>query len=261
MWESYSILKTHRNNKIDIFDFNLPLILKDEPNKHLYRKIKPMNFCAKILRKSIVTSVLIVFTIPLFAQFDFPVELEPEQISWEEARLDIFPVIETAEETPKDYSKTSSYRITMDYNKELQVSYKINTRNMYVFTRDIDIWGISADSLHKVAIANLINSCKGNLEFNTNYSRTLSEIILYKSDFDASLLLVPELWLPVAKEVLQTENVLIAIPKQGALYVLVPNSKEAQQELKKDVANLCYHDAPVISDRLFKYKKKKWIAY
>ena len=220
-----------------------------------------MNFCAKILRKSVLTSALIVFTVPLFAQFDIPIALEPEPISWEEARIDIFPVIETAEETPKYKSNNTWYRITMEYNKELQVSYKIKTPNRYVYTRDLELWGISADSLHKVAIANLINSCKGNLEFNTNYSRTLSEIILYKSDFDASLLLVPELWLPVAKEVLQTENVLIAIPKQGALYVLVPNSKEAQQELKKDVANLCYHDAPVISDRLFKYKKKKWIAY
>ncbi len=123
------------------------------------------------------------------------------------------------------------------------------------------MWGISADSLHKVAIANLTNSCKGNLEFNTNYSRTLSEIILYKSDFDASLLLVPELWLPVAKEILQTEEVLISVPKQGELYMLAQNSKEAREELKKDVANLCYHDARVISERLFKYKKTKWVPY
>lgn len=222
-----------------------------------------MNFCAKILRKSVLTSVLIVFTIPLFAQFDFLVELEPEPISWEEARLNIFPLIETAEENPRDYSNTSSYIITMDYNKELQVSYIIKTPNqsMYVNSEDLDLWGISADSIHKVAIANLINSCIGNLEFSTNYSRTLSEIILYNSDFDASLLLVPELWLPAAKEVLQTEDVVIAIPKRGVLYVLVPNSKDAQEELKKNLANLCYHDARVISDCLFKYKNKKWIAY
>lgn len=220
-----------------------------------------MNFCIKILRKCVLTSVLIVFTIPLFAQFDIPIALEPEQISWEEARLDIFPVIETAEKTPKYKSNNTWYRVRMDYNKELQVLYKIKTPNLYVYTRDLELWGVSADSIHKVAIANLINSCKGNLEFNTNYSRTLSEIILYKSDFDASLLLVPELWLPVAKEILQTEEVLISVPKQGELYMLAQNSKEAREELKKDVANLCYHDARVISERLFKYKKTKWVPY
>ena len=125
----------------------------------------------------------------------------------------------------------------------------------YVQNRHLRDAQMSLDKLHHVAIANLVERCRGNLQL---HEFTHASALTIGGNFEASLLLVNAVWDSWISN--KVENGFLAVvPARDVLLFCDSESANGRQELAKAVDRVWPEGDHLISKQIFRRVAQGWV--
>lgn len=145
---------------------------------------------------------------------------------------------------------------TKPYNDQLVIVYAEDLPEgfKYLTKKDFDSIGISADSLHELAIANFYKQVP-NIE---KYSKDGRHMLGAGGNYEASLILLPTLWMddcPV------DGDFVVAIPTRDLIFITGSDNKAGLDTLRRYAAESYATGSYTVSDHLFRWNGSKFEKY
>lgn len=145
---------------------------------------------------------------------------------------------------------------TKSYNDQLVIVYAEDLPEgfKYLTKKDFDSIGISADSLHELAIANFYKQVP-NLE---KYSKDGRYMLGAGGNYEASLILLPTMWMddcPV------DGDYVVAIPNRDLIFITGSNNKAGIDTLRKYATESYATGNYTVSDHLYKWNGTKFEVF
>ena len=143
----------------------------------------------------------------------------------------------------------------------LLVAYVVDMGDAFslVQNRHLEEDGLSPDELHRIALGNLSSiAYSGRLQVHPHPSGS-SFAATMGGNFEASLILIDELWDDTFRQFIQGEYA-VAIPARDILGFCDGNSPEGLAELHRIVERMYPAGDHLLSDKLFLRQKGKWVS-
>lgn len=145
---------------------------------------------------------------------------------------------------------------TKPYNDQLVIVYAEDLPEgfKYLTKKDFDSIGISADSLHELALENFYKQVP-NIE---KYSNDGRYMLGAGGNYEASLILLPSLWMddcPV------DGDFVVAIPNRDLIFITGSKNKAGLDTLKRYATDSYASGIYTVSDQLFRWNGSKFEKY
>lgn len=145
---------------------------------------------------------------------------------------------------------------TKSYNDQLVIVYAEDLPEgfKYLTKKDFDSIGISADSLHELAIANFYKQVP-NIE---RYTKDGRHMLGAGGNYEASLILLPTLWMddcPV------DGDFVVAIPTRDLIFITGSRNKAGLDTLRHYATESYETGSYTVSDHLFRWNGSKFEKY
>jgi uncharacterized protein YtpQ (UPF0354 family) len=166
------------------------------------------------------------------------------------------PIDKVGKDLVLPYDQTIACR---PYAEGLIVSYVVDTGKSYTYIQNLHLEedGIDLEQLHTVGIENLMNvAAKRDLRVQPHQNIFA---VLMGGDFEASLLMVDQLWESSFRQFVEGEYA-AAVPARDILAFCDSGSSDGIAELHQLISRITPGGDHLLSSRVFVRKPSAWIA-